>query len=152
MVAIDDMTENNGCLRLACPEAGAPCWSEQHAPDHHKGDTAGDPDAGGRAGGLTAAADALSWHSLPCDAGSVWLFNGWVPHRSAANLSNMSRKAVFFTYNPRVEGSVRELYYTCAAEKRRVFAMQAQEAMARELEGRERMAAAYMTVPGMGPG
>jgi len=63
-------------VRLACPEAGAPCWSEQHAPDHHKGDTAGDPDAGGRAGGLTAAADALSWHSLPCDAGSVWLFNG----------------------------------------------------------------------------
>jgi hypothetical protein len=33
-----------------------------------------------------------------------------------------------------------------------VWHTQAQEAMARELEGRERMAAAYMTVPGMGPG
>ena len=27
-----------------------------------------------------------------------------VPHRSAANLSNMPRRAVFLTYNPRSEG------------------------------------------------
>jgi len=49
-----------------CTEAGAPCWrctSEEHTPDHHKGDTSGDPDAGGRAGGLVAT-DALNWHSL----------------------------------------------------------------------------------------
>ena len=45
MVAIDDMTEDNGCLRLATPEAGAPCWSETHAPNHDKGDPNGDPDA-----------------------------------------------------------------------------------------------------------
>jgi hypothetical protein len=30
---------------------------------------------------------------------------------------------VFFTYNPRAEGSVRELYYQCAAEQRRAFAL-----------------------------
>jgi len=36
---------------------------------------------------------------------------GWVPHRSAPNVSLKGRRAVFFTYNPQSEGSVRELYY-----------------------------------------
>jgi hypothetical protein len=43
---------------------------------------------GGRAGGL-AAADALCWHSLPCGAGSVWLFNGWY----------VSLVGLFYLYN-----------------------------------------------------
>ena len=69
------------------------------------------PDAGGRAGGLEPCAmtDNLVWESIECAAGCVYLFNGWVPHRSAANLSNVGRRAVFFTYNPAEEGEVTKI-------------------------------------------
>jgi hypothetical protein len=38
-------------------------------------------------------------------------FNGWVPHRSAANSSSFPRRAVFLTYNPASEGDYHERYY-----------------------------------------
>lgn len=50
--------------------------------------------------------DSLVWESIECAAGCAYLFNGWVPHRSASNLSNVDRRAVFFTYNPAEEGEV----------------------------------------------
>ncbi|KAK3239623.1 hypothetical protein CYMTET_50460 [Cymbomonas tetramitiformis] len=122
MVAIDEMTSANGCLRLARPAAGTPRWSEEDPPNYDPGDTSKDPDAEGRAGALVPAdGKGFSWEDLPAKAGEAWLFNGWVPHRSSANNSDTPRRAVFFTYNPAREGNVRERYYTSMAERRTAF-------------------------------
>ena len=39
------------------------------------------------------------------------MFNGWIPHRSSANNSAFSRRAVFLTYNDSADGDLRDDYY-----------------------------------------
>ncbi|GMH71309.1 hypothetical protein TrRE_jg6644 [Triparma retinervis] len=91
MVAIDDMTIPNGCLRVV---------------------NGSNPDGDGRRGAIPQnIADELQWDPITCKGGSVYVFNGWIPHRSAANNTSFSRRAIFLTYNPAEDGELRELYY-----------------------------------------
>lgn len=48
---------------------------------------------------------------MTCDGGTILLFNGWAPHRSAANVTPFARRAIFLTYNPKREGEYRKRYY-----------------------------------------
>jgi Phytanoyl-CoA dioxygenase (PhyH) len=106
MIAIDDMTTINGCLRVVkgvynedtCPliplEVGA------------------NPDSGGRAGAIPIEiANKMNFEDICCTAGTICAFGGWVPHRSNPNQSNFARRAVFLTYNPATEGDYYDLYY-----------------------------------------
>jgi hypothetical protein len=105
MVAIDDMTVENGCLRVV-----RGVWNSSNrltcVPPE------GDPEVGGRAGAITEKAlEGLQFEDIVCKAGDVLLFNGWVPHRSGPNKTNHCRRAVFFTYNPASHGDHRAAYY-----------------------------------------
>ena len=105
MVAIDDMTRANGCLRVARGDWTAATVVSCVPPE-------GDPEVGGRAGGIAESALAgLQFEDVECKAGDVLCFNGFVPHRSAPNGTFACRRAVFFTYNPAAQGDVRTQYY-----------------------------------------
>jgi ectoine hydroxylase-related dioxygenase (phytanoyl-CoA dioxygenase family) len=108
MVAIDDMTIANGCLKIVKGN-----WNELNACQTVQPDVNGSPDAGGRAGAIpTAVADDMSFEDLVIDAGTIVVFNAWMPHRSSANKSPFPRRAVFLTYNLAEEGDFHDEYYT----------------------------------------
>lgn len=107
MVAIDDMTVQNGCLRVCKGE-----WTEDHCVETIAPEEDGNPDAGGRAGAIPIeVADSLVFDNLVCRGGTIAIFNGWAPHRSASNKSPFPRRAVFLTYNPKEEGDFHTRYY-----------------------------------------
>lgn len=82
----------------------------------------GNPDAGGRAGAIEGnVAEELLFDDLVCKGGRIVLFNGWAPHRSAANKSPFPRRAIFLTYNPLSEGDFHERYYDRMEELRSAF-------------------------------
>lgn len=113
MVAIDNMTTENGCLRIA---KGA--WSEcNHVPLCPPSDD--NPDAGGREGAIPLdAAESLDFEDITCRGGGIVAFGGWAPHRSPANASPFPRRAVFLTFNPISEGDFHDRYYERMEELR----------------------------------
>jgi ectoine hydroxylase-related dioxygenase (phytanoyl-CoA dioxygenase family) len=123
MVAIDSMTEANGCLQFAKGN-----WSEDNAVgtiQPEKGPN-NNPDGNGREGAISVP-DAQNLQFVPyeCSGGTIVLFKGWVPHKSAANQSPFPRRAVFLTYNPAQEGgSCREAYYQQMERLRSEFRIQ----------------------------
>lgn len=107
MVAIDNMTASNGCLRLAKGK-----WNEGNSCTVVLPEENGSPDASGRAGAIPhEVADALKFEDLECAGGTIAIFNGWVPHRSTANSSPFPRRAVFLTYNSASDGVFHRAYY-----------------------------------------
>ncbi len=120
MVAIDDMNEKNGCLKVC--RGG---WDEEHHVETVEPEHDGNPDAGGRAGAIelddedyVLGADGeqgqrqrLKFDSIECKGGDIAVFNGYAPHRSSANTSPFPRRAVFLTYNPKREGEFHRMYY-----------------------------------------
>lgn len=113
MVAIDNMTPENGCLRMFKGE-----WTEtNHCELIPPSDD--NPDAGGREGAVPLdVADSLDFEDITCQGGDIVAFNGWTPHRSAANASAFPRRAVFLTYNPATEGDFHQRYYERMEELR----------------------------------
>lgn len=102
MLAVDDATAENGCLELVRGR-------------HLEGQLPTAPD-----GTLDLAfCETLPWESRPAKAGDALLFGSYLPHRSAANQSQRSRRALYVTYN-RVSdgGDVRAAYFQ---DKRSVF-------------------------------
>ena len=70
----------------------------------------------GRVGALTSSfvrelEEKQRFHHVECPAGSVLLFDGWVPHRSAVNTTGESRNAIFFIYNAKKEGGDQHAQY-----------------------------------------
>ncbi|KAL3934362.1 MAG: hypothetical protein SGARI_003420 [Bacillariaceae sp.] len=107
MVAIDDMTSDNGCLRVCKGN-----WSEENHCALIQPNVDSSPDAGGRAGAIPLeAAEEMTFENVTCKGGTIVCFNGWAPHRSAANTSPFPRRAVFLTYNPKGEGDFHKQYY-----------------------------------------
>lgn len=107
MVAIDDMTSSNGCLQICKGD-----WSEANHCEVVQPVEGENPDAAGRAGAIQPeVAQALPFVDVECNGGDILAFNGWAPHRSAANASPFPRRAVFLTYNPKSEGDFHDRYY-----------------------------------------
>jgi len=107
MVAIDDMTAQNGCLRVCKGR-----WSQDHSCDVIEPEKGASPDAGGRAGAIPVhVADTLEFEDVVCKSGTIVAFNDWTPHRSSPNASLFSRRAVFLTFNPLSEGDYHHAYY-----------------------------------------
>ena len=98
MLAIDDATEQNGCLEVA-----SGCHHELLPTDD--------------SGCLTADVVAsLDWAPIEVLAGQTLWFHSRTPHRSGANRSSIPRRALYPTFNAAAEGDLREEYY---AHKRR---------------------------------
>ena len=138
MVAIDDMTTKNGCLRVVHGQWDenncVPYIQPQEQPQLRKDDRGGlnilNPDGDGRAGAIPTdyldeqqrqGSEALPFDDIVCKGGTVVAFNGWVPHRSSPNKSPFPRRAVFLTYNPKSEGDYHHLYYQRMDELRQAW-------------------------------
>ena len=93
MVAIDDATEENGCLEVV---EGM----------HH--DVLRMDDSGCVHPDLVAEMD---WVAVPVPAGWTLWFHSRTPHRSGPNRSDRPRRALYPTYNALAEGDLREEYY-----------------------------------------
>jgi hypothetical protein len=118
MIAIDKMTKQNGCLRVV----RGPWSADSHVPLESHNRESGNPDGNGRAGAIPLEeAEALEFEDLECDAGTIVAFNGWVPHRSSVNASQLQRRAIFLTYNPASEGKWRQFYYDQMTRKRKEY-------------------------------
>lgn len=101
MVAVDDATEENGCLEVV---TGA---HAEVLPTDATGCIAPE------------VVDALTWEVVPVPAGHTLWFHSRTPHRSGANRSGRARRALYPTYNAAAEGDLRTAYYQ---EKRARFA------------------------------
>ena len=101
MISVDATTTENGCLEVA-----------PHPGGHTTLPLAAD---------LTIAPDVtaqLPWSPIPTQPGDLLFFDSYLPHRSAPNLTDRPRRALYLTYNKATEGNVRDSYYR---EKRAVF-------------------------------
>lgn len=97
MVAIDKATVENGCLEVV---------RGRHftgALPHPTGSISQD------------IVDSMTWEPVCCEPGEVIFFGAYIPHRSAANLTNESRRVHYITYGVEREGDHRLGYY---ADKR----------------------------------
>jgi hypothetical protein len=93
MVAVDDATEDNGCLEVV---------SGRHDTVLPMGDD----------GCIRADVVAgLEWITVPVAAGQTLWFHSRTPHRSGPNRSTLPRRALYPTYNARRLGDLREEYY-----------------------------------------
>ena len=93
MVAIDDATEENGCLFVV---------SGRHDAVLEQDD---------RGCIAPAVVDALDWQPAPLRSGQALFFHALTPHRSGPNRSARDRRALFPTYNGASEGDLRDAYY-----------------------------------------
>jgi hypothetical protein len=130
MVAIDDMTIKNGCLRIVKGP-----WSASNACQTISPREDGSPDASGRAGAIPVdLADTMDFDDVLVSAGTIVAFNAWVPHRSAVNRSHFPRRAVFFTYNAAGEGDHHDRYYERMAQLRNDWRTKADFAVDEDME------------------
>lgn len=100
MIAVDDATEDNGCLFVASAR-------------HHE--LLDQDDRGCIAPGIAAS---LEWAPVELRAGETLFFHALTPHKSGPNRSARDRRALYPTYNGASEGDLRAAYYD---EKRRAF-------------------------------
>ncbi|MFT6117245.1 MAG: putative HD phosphohydrolase [Candidatus Azotimanducaceae bacterium] len=95
MLSIDATTKANGCLEVA-------------AGQHQRGLLP-------MQGNLTLSDqlnDELDWQAVETQAGDLLLFDSFLPHRSAGNMTDASRRALYITYNrAREGGDVRDAYF-----------------------------------------
>ncbi len=137
MIAIDDMHIPNGCMQFV--KQKLPSLSSNHtsnimdclvsAPTNN--DNSGDddnPDAGGRQGAIDLEiANQMPFEYWPAKAGDIILFDGWIPHRSGPNRHYFSRRAVYLTYNPLIEGDWHDAYYDKMRQLRQDYKFKQQQ-------------------------
>ena len=99
LVAIDDATEENGCLEVV---SGA---HDRLWPTDDTGCL------------RPEVVDAFTWRPVPVRAGDTLWFHSRTPHRSGPNTSARPRRALYPTYNARSEGDLRAAYYRRKAEE-----------------------------------
>lgn len=100
LVGIDEANEENGCLEVVAGEHNKGLFGEKWA--------AIPPEK----------VEEFNWVPLTTKPGDVVFFDCFVPHRSAPNSTDSSRRMLYLTYAKESEGDWRERYY---ADKRRSF-------------------------------
>lgn len=93
MVAVDDATLDNGCLEVVSGR------HHELLPVDDRGCIRSD------------VVEAMDWSAVEVRAGETLWFHSRTPHRSGANTSGASRRALYPTYNAASEGDLREEYY-----------------------------------------
>jgi len=131
-LAIDDNTLENGTLQVVMPRCACPWFDDEKNEEECAATvmvqpTDADPDAGGRVGAIMPeVAASLDWQAVPCQAGSVLLFDGFFPHRSAPNYSDGPRKTAYFLFNGDSDGGdCHNTYKQVMAAARRAAAAKA---------------------------
>jgi len=93
MVAVDDSTQENGCLDVVSARYDA------ILPMDERGCIAAD------------VVESMTWLPAPIKAGQTLWFHSKTPHRSGPNTSPKNRRALYPTYNALREGDLRDAYY-----------------------------------------
>ncbi|WP_293264733.1 phytanoyl-CoA dioxygenase family protein [Neptunomonas sp.] len=114
-IFLDDATMENGCLffpenyqhelaSLRTRRVTTPVGDLPVLPSYE----------GGKAHGniRQEICDQINWVPITAKAGDVVLFDSYVPHCSKKNDSLLTRRAMFFTFNPLIDGDFYEAYYT----------------------------------------
>ncbi|MET0384864.1 MAG: phytanoyl-CoA dioxygenase family protein [Polyangiales bacterium] len=101
MIAVDPATVDNGCLEVVESLHGAGVFPQASDGTLH-------PEWVAR----------QTWKPIEMSPGDVLMFDSYLPHRSQANLSDRSRRALYVTYNRSSAGSHRAAYF---AHKRAAF-------------------------------
>jgi 2-aminoethylphosphonate dioxygenase len=115
LIAVDDATTENGCLEMSDPVAVYE-YLDQEAD-----------------GTISRSLEAeMPWRALELSAGDVVFFDSYIPHRSMANQSDGSRRALYLTYNRLAEGDVRDAYFVA---KRGSFPPECERAPGVDYEG-----------------
>jgi len=101
LVAVDPSDRSNGGLEFAEPVEVGRTLAQ-------------------RPGGAIAEAveASLTWRPVDLPAGSIAVFDSYIPHRSPANASPSARRGLYITYNRASEGDRRADYF---ADKRATF-------------------------------
>jgi 2-aminoethylphosphonate dioxygenase len=99
MVSVDDSTIENGCLELTR--------------GHNEGVIDGYWEPLSK-----EFVNSVDFEPLPMKAGDVVFFDCFVPHQSQPNLSKVSRRNMYITYNRQSEGDHRRVYFD---DKRKSF-------------------------------
>eukprot|EP01095_Lingulamoeba_sp_RSL-Kostka_P001636 TRINITY_DN1238_c2_g1_i1.p1 TRINITY_DN1238_c2_g1~~TRINITY_DN1238_c2_g1_i1.p1 ORF type:complete len:254 (+),score=73.51 TRINITY_DN1238_c2_g1_i1:82-843(+) len=94
MIAVDSMTIENGCLYVVnnSNKLGT-------LPQEDDGSIKRD------------WCNEQEWKPIVCPAGSVLIFDSYVPHKSDINKSDNFRRAFFFTFNKKSDGDYHDDYY-----------------------------------------
>ena len=101
MVPIDAADPDNGCLEMVHGHHDRGLLRQNEAGEVHP-----------------EVEDSLEWRPLSSQPGDLIFFDSFVPHRSNANTSPRSRRAMYITYNRASEGDYRTAYFE---RKRRNF-------------------------------
>jgi ectoine hydroxylase-related dioxygenase (phytanoyl-CoA dioxygenase family) len=119
MVALDEATEENGCVQFAVNYRGAVSEISGAVEGMHGDLPLLSFYRGGRQNGdiTDEVSAALKWIPVPAKRGDVVLFDSYVPHYSRPNLSQSVRRAMFFTFNPARDGYTYEEYYRLKRER-----------------------------------
>lgn len=113
MVPLDASTTDNGCLSVA---TNLQDWVRRR-PDAVVDWIGPGPLLRYRQGGPhngavdEAAAAGLDWRAVEMQPGDVLVFDAFIPHASAVNGSDRSRRALFLTFNAEREGRHYDRYY-----------------------------------------
>ncbi len=95
MIAVDQVTVENGCLEVVPHFANSTETLEQ----------ANDGTLSQR------VIDSFQWQPVLMNPGDILFFDSYLPHRSAPNKSASARRALYITYNRQSEGSYRNEYF-----------------------------------------
>ncbi|GGA93290.1 phytanoyl-CoA dioxygenase family protein [Puia dinghuensis] len=115
MICIDNSTVSNGCIEFAPGR-----HKEGVLPQETNGDLRSD------------IVNSLDWVLVECNAGDILIFDSFIPHKSGANNSTKSRRALYATYNAQSDGDRRRDYYQ---EKRKYFPPEYERVVGLDLRG-----------------
>ena len=113
MIAMDDMTLENGCLYIAKGYRESLQDHQDSITEYEGGRPMLLHETGGlRHGSIPENVSSLfDWQPVFARKGDLVVFDSFVPHYSEANLSDRPRSAYFLTYNLASEGDWYEEYY-----------------------------------------
>jgi 2-aminoethylphosphonate dioxygenase len=94
LVCIDAATVANGCIQFAKSKRQTGLIGSEWQPLNG------------------SALEALQFESIPTHPGDVVFFDSYVPHRSAANLTDQPRRLLYLTYNLASQRDQRSRYYS----------------------------------------
>lgn len=111
-VVLDPATAENGALEMARYWNKLPAGTEGTATPNGLMAVLPYEEGGPRNGDIRDAyLQDAQWELITANAGSIVLFDSYVPHRSARNNSSKTRRILFFTFNLAREGDHYERYY-----------------------------------------
>jgi len=100
LVTVDEATKENGCLEVVAGKHKQGLLGDQYKEIP------------------TELVEQFEWITCQTKPGDIIFFDSFVPHRSAANLSDKPRRVLYATYNKASEGDFRAKYY---ADKRQSY-------------------------------